>query len=565
MNNGIVSQNLSLNDPFGNLPKGLLGVPTVINTPYHFPPNTDWSVNTNNLVLVFDTRLTFSRSLYGTIQVPSTTIYLQIRTLATQRAIIDWGDGSTTILQEAGFSTQSHTYACHGVYTVQISSVTSFDFGTSANLLDTRALIKCNSFGKIPFGAISLTFTFAENVNLIDCPETIPTGITSMNNFFRRCSNFNNSKVSYWNTSNIVDINNAFLAATNFNQPLYWNTSKVTSMQNTFNSCVVFQGQGLENWDVSGVTNMGDMFINCSNFNANLSSWDVRSLRTCPTIFSSCPSFIGSGLSNWQLRPVGTIQNMFSSCTRLGSGLPLTLSNWNVTGVTSMNSLFSFCTNLTNLTISGWRGANGCIHDNMFANANISGSYLPNWVFSSGNSCNNLFGGCNMANVSGLSSWNTSGITNPRSMFAGATNLNSIDSISNWDTRNFTDTRSMFQTNFNQNLSGWNVSKVTTMEAMFASNPVFAGSGLENWNLAGLNVSSALNLFLVNGGIPSGQYDLILNSWASKTGLSQNGVANWFSPMTPNFGNSKFTAAGSGAREALRAYGWVFSDGGLQT
>lgn len=597
MNPGIYGfQNATLLDPIGSMSKNLAGAVNPVRTPLHFPLSTNWNVNGNNIVLTYDTRLSFTRSAYGTVQTPSTTIYIPLSlTINVHRAIIDWGDGSFDVYQDRNTAIVSHTYSTHGIYTVQIISNSIAGYGSSANLPDARPLRSVSSFGSM--SNTSLGYAFFEAVNLNSVPSILPTGITSLSTCFR-ASNINDPNISRWDVSNVTNMNQTFFQATSFNQPLSgWNTSKVTNMQNMFNACTAFQGQGLENWNVSGVTVMSDMFSNCINFNANLGSWDVRSLTTAPTMFNGAVQFIGSGLSNWQPRLAGTAQNMFVSCTRFGSGISLNLSNWNVTGVTSFLGMFNGCSSLTNLTISGWRGANGCSHQSQFQNANISGSYLPNWTFSSGNVCNSMFNGCNMTNVSGLETWNTSGITSMNSMFLDAPTFNL--NIGSWNTSNVTDMSSMFSRNtivvsgFNNgnspSISGWNTSKVTNMSYMFANNRAFnqpIGSwdvskvtnmlsifqnasdfdqNLSGWNLAGLNSSTALNFFFLNKSISSSNYDALLIGWNNNKSSGVNGIANWRTDLSPNFGSSKYTIAGSGARAALVSYGWTITDGGLQT
>lgn len=617
MNPGIYGfQDTTLLDPIGSMSKNLAGAVNPVRTPLHFPLSTNWNVNGNNIVLTYDTRLSFTRSAYGTVQTPSTTIYIPLAlTAGTHRAIVDWGDGLFDVYQNQTVNSITHTYAAHGVYTIQITSTSIGGYGSSANLPDARPLRSVSSFGSM--SNTSLGYAFFEAVNLNSVPSILPTGITSLGSCFWRASNINDPNISNWDVSNVTNMNQTFYQATNFNQSLdKWNTSKVTNMQNMFTTCTAFQGQGLENWNVSGVTVMSDMFSTCPNFNANLGSWDVRSLTTAPTMFNGCSSFIGSGLSNWQPRLAGIAQNMFLNCTRFGSGISLNLSNWNISGVTSFASMFNGCSSLTNLTISGWRGANGCVHTSQFQSANISGSYLPDWKITSGNTCVSMFSTCNLSSVSGLDTWNTSGITNAQSMFGFSTFNANTSNIGDWDTSNITNMQSMFQSsNFNQDIPKWNISKCTTFfnmflnntsfngstsgwnfasgsncAGMFQSTTAFSGNGLEYWNVTGitnLNLSfsylsnanatsvaskiSGWNLcnctdmgnifFFCN--ISSGTYDNLLNSWAIS--ITGNPIKNWSTTLSPHFGSSKYTAAGSGARQRLINYGWSITDGGLQT
>ena len=61
-----------------------------------------------------------------------------------------------------------------------------------------------------------------------------------------------------------------------------------------------------------------------------------------------------------------------------------------------------------------------------------------------------------------ISNWDVSNVTNMESLFKGASSFN--QDISCWDVNNVADMSGMFDgaSNFNQDLSGWNVDKVTT-------------------------------------------------------------------------------------------------------
>lgn len=508
------------------------------------------------------------------------------------------------------------------------------------------------------------------------------SGITDMSNMFQNATSFNNGRssgINNWNTSSLSNTNTMFQNSISFNQPLdNWDTSKVTDMRLMFQGATNFNNggsTGINNWNTSNVTNMAQMFQNCnfnqpignwntskvtdmnnmfansaSNFafNQDIGNWDVSSVNSANGMngmFYVCRVFNNGGspsISGWNTSNVRNMNNLFYIATAFNQPVPWNvgkvtnfagtfnnatsfrgsgLDKWNVTGVaTTMANMFQSCT-MPNITLSGWYGANGCSHTSMFNGANISGSYLPNWKFISGNDCTSMFQSCNMTDVSGLETWNTSGITSFNRMFTNhfnnPTNINlgnwntsnvtsmalmfyasynfnnaGSPSISGWDTSKVGDMQSMFQsatafnqpinswnvgnvrtfnnmfvaaTSFNQYLGSWNVSSGIVFNDMFSGATAFKGSGLENWNLARMDRATSLNNFAIGCTFPSEQYDLILNSWNTNKSSGVNGVANWRTDQSPHFGSSKYTAAGSGARAALVSYGWTFTDGGLQT
>jgi surface protein len=82
-----------------------------------------------------------------------------------------------------------------------------------------------------------------------------------------------------------------------------------------------------------------------------------------------------------------------------------------------------------------------------------------------------------------ISSWDTSSVTTMRSMFNSATNFN--QNIGNWNTSAVTNMSYMFRnaTNFNQDIGTWNTAAVTDMRYMFYSASAF-NKDIGSWNTA---------------------------------------------------------------------------------
>lgn len=91
-----------------------------------------------------------------------------------------------------------------------------------------------------------------------------------------------------------------------------------------------------------------------------------------------------------------------------------------------------------------------------------------------------------------ISAWNVSNVTNMQGMFLQASAFN--QPLNNWDVGNVTNMQDMFYwtNSFNQPLNNWDVSNVTNMRQMFRLNPSF-NQPLNNWDVS--NVTDMSSMF----------------------------------------------------------------------
>ena len=91
-----------------------------------------------------------------------------------------------------------------------------------------------------------------------------------------------------------------------------------------------------------------------------------------------------------------------------------------------------------------------------------------------------------------ISRWDVSSVKNMQGMFNGCPLFDR--DISGWDTSRVTDMHYMFSAavNFNQDLSKWNVSRVTNMRAMFRYSAI--DCDLSGWDVS--NVRWHVDMFL---------------------------------------------------------------------
>jgi surface protein len=96
-------------------------------------------------------------------------------------------------------------------------------------------------------------------------------------------------------------------------------------------------------------------------------------------------------------------------------------------------------------------------------------SGVSSWDTSNVTDMNYMFGGCYKLTSVNVSNWNTSNVTDMNNMFGGCSELTSVN-VSNWDTSNVTNMYGMFSGCYELtsiDLSNWDTSNVTNMSYMF--------------------------------------------------------------------------------------------------
>jgi surface protein len=88
-----------------------------------------------------------------------------------------------------------------------------------------------------------------------------------------------NQPISYWDVSNVTNMESMFCDAESFNQPIVdWNVSNVSNMSYMFQDATSFN-QPIGDWNVSNVTNMESMFCDAESFNQNIKRWKINSSK----------------------------------------------------------------------------------------------------------------------------------------------------------------------------------------------------------------------------------------------------------------------------------------------
>ena len=193
-------------------------------------------------------------------------------------------------------------------------------------------------------------------------------------------------------------------------------------------------------------------------------------------------------------------------------------------------------------------------------------------AFKVGASCKETFKGCTNFNED-LSGWNMSNVSNTDGMFYSAESFN--QSLNSWDVSNVTTMESMFgfARSFNQPLNNWDVSNVTNMFGMFFSAESFNQS-LSNWDVS--NVTTMENMFE-----SASLFDQDLSSWDVSNCTSMFFMLNQSALSITNYDlllaawsqltlqsnvafgtDAQFCDSAAERTSIINTFNWTISDGG---
>ena len=295
------------------------------------------------------------------------------------------------------------------------------------------------------------------------------------NNGNSRGSTTSNTMTWLTSGSNAVTVDMGYMFSNNpyFNQDVSgWDTSKVTDLNNTFNGAIAFNnGQGSGgvgtkplSWNTSAVTLMNNMFYGATSFNQNIDNWDTSKVVGFTGMFTSASSFnngLASGVGGtmiWRTNPgvPASMGNMFNSATSFNQNI----SSWNTSAVTAMHYMFNYASKFNNGQPTGTSGG---------ADLTFSTSNVTNMTY--------MFNGATVFNQN-ISAFDTSKVTDMSFMLARTPAFNNGQAAGSagqrplsLTTSNVTTIAGMFLASagsvFNQNISGWDLSKCTDMSNAF--------------------------------------------------------------------------------------------------
>jgi surface protein len=266
----------------------------------------------------------------------------------------------------------------------------------------------------------------------------------------------NYGEINTWDVSNISDMSALFFDKSTFNENIAdWDTSNVNDMSRMFSRASSFN-QDISNWDTSSVTNMEEMFA-WTSFNRDISSWDVSNVESFFRTFAYTTAF-NQPIGSWDVSSAVTISGMFrGSNDQTRTVFNQDISSWNTSNVINMSEVFAYAD--FNQDIGDWDISNVRLLTAMFTYNPYFNQDIGEWDLSSMTDANNLINGLNYGDAEGRMG----------GVFRNATS-------------------------FNQDLSGWCVTDVTSEPYKFSDSSALTNTNKPVWGTCPISVSAGDDL-----------------------------------------------------------------------
>lgn len=307
------------------------------------------------------------------------------------------------------------------------------------------------------------------------------------------------------------------------------------------------------------VTSLQASFQNNTRFNhPNVARWDIRNVTNMQQTLAGCSSF-NQDLDNWsdKVKQVTNFGSTFSVSQRFDGSM----FNWDL-GSPTCAGMFFQCTSFTGKGITTWNTSGVTNMNSMFFGCprlylGVSGEW--NWKTANCTNMLNMFYASRLDNTS-LSGWTFN--ANTFEMFRIAT-LNNCSFI-NWSGNNAANMFSLSTLN-NCTLSGWRLtSAADTMFYGTAGNNLFVPS----WDLRG--VTNCSQMFLNSNVTRSGLNDWNVSGVTNMNGMFNGGadfmtanLSNWDISKVTNFTNfmSRGGSLNAGGNASIRIDNWSIASG----
>ncbi len=529
---------------------------------------------------------------------------------------VDWGDG---IIEHNFTSDATHVYTSPETHTVKIwGDFPRIRVSNSQN----NKIQSVEQWGEIVWSSFHGAFYNCFNlvVNATDAPNL--NNVISLQGMFQDATSITGG-LSNWDTSNIINMAYMFLGATGYNEDISgWDVSNVIYMNYMFSDATNFD-QNLGNWDISSVVGMNNMFegvtLSSENYDATLIGWSTDSTGSSDGVDEIPTNILFDGGNSQFCFADAEHQNLIDTynwtITDGGASCDpseLFITTWQTTGLdesitmpttdTGYNYNIDWGDGTIEFNITGdathtyatagtytvktsgmfprihfnntgdkdkiqsiehwgaivwasfYRAFSGC------SNLVINATDAPN--LENVTDMTNVFGLCSSLETGGLSSWNTSTITNMSGMFNG-TPFN--ENIGGWDVSNVTNMNSMFSQAhlFNKDLSSWDVSNVSQMGAMFLGATKF-NQNLGDWDIGNIEGGIlGLAFMFDNSALSTENYDAALIGWLTDSSSTPNDGIDDIPSNIILSGDALYCNSATERQELIDDFNWTIQDGGV--
>jgi len=395
--------------------------------------------------------------------------------------------------------------------------------------------------------------------------------VWQMGEMFNRAVAFNNGGVAMtWGdigtlAGTDVQMHSMFIAAGAFNADISsWNVSHVWQFTDMFNNADAFDNGGVAlTWGDIGTLASADvamhsMFEATDVFNQDVSSWNMSHVYQLTEMFNAAVAFDNGGVAlTWG--DIGTLASADVAIQRLFAATQAfnqDISGWNMTHVRHLTEMFLGAVAFDNdgealdWTDIGTLGGGNAELTRMFRNSVAFNQDISTWNVNKVNNFNDMFNNAQAFNNGGvaldwtdigtaattdvfmnsmfelsqafnqdISSWNVTHVRQFTEMFQASVAFNNGGEILDWsdigtNSDSNLDMEGMFRDSkaFNQDISGWNVSKVTNFNGMFSGAEAFDNGGVAlDWTDLGTAATS----------------DVTMNTMFQSTQVFNQDISSW--------------------------------------
>lgn len=176
---------------------------------------------------------------------------------------VDWGDGTTSVINTWNHPSRTHTYSFGGLKTVTITGVIE-GWGFYPNSFDNQKLISISDWGTLKLNSPGAAFSegwFNGCENLTSIPALDTTGMTSLSRAFVGCNSLTSFPLT--DTSNITDFSFAWWGCSSLTSFPSIDTSSGNNFISTWRECSALTSFPLINTE--NATSLSYTWGGCSN------------------------------------------------------------------------------------------------------------------------------------------------------------------------------------------------------------------------------------------------------------------------------------------------------------